>query len=185
MGQALVFASIILGVAVAHELGNLHSLIRSQNVRWHWAQPIFALYTLLSITFFWWLIASDSTGAITLGEFLPVMFLLVLFVLLAAVSLPDRIPDDGIDLATYYQHTRRYMWGLVALIFGALTIRVSWQARSLFDSPGDYLAMMGLNWFVVAIAVTLMFVSRWWFVAAAYIFFLSGPLFFWSRQTLG
>ena len=43
MGQALVFASIILGVAVAHELGNLHSLIRSRNVRWYWAQPIFAL----------------------------------------------------------------------------------------------------------------------------------------------
>lgn len=185
MEQALVFASIILGVAVAAELGNLHKLIRSHKVRWHWAQPVFALYTLLGITFYWWLIANGSDTPLSLGEFLPTMFQLVLWVLLAAVCLPDSIPEDGVDLAAYYQANNRYQWGLVALIFGSLNVQFSIALGPVIDGFGTYLAIMGFNWLFVALAISLMFVSRWWYVALAYLIMSVGPLFFWVRQSLG
>ena len=184
MEQALVFASIILGVAVAAELTNLHHLLRTSRVRWHWAQPVFALYTLLSITFFWWLIASESGSAISLGEFLPIMFRLVLFVLLAAISLPDRADDREIDLAAYYQSNKRYQWLLVVLIFGSMNVEMSIDLLASDTAAGTYFLIMGLNWLVVIAAASLMWIGRWWYVAAAYVFFSFGPLFFWIRQVL-
>lgn len=185
MEQALVFASIILGVAVAAELGNLHKLIRSHKVHWHWAQPVFALYTLLGITFYWWLIANGGDAALSLGEFLPTMFQLVLWVLLAAVCLPDSIPDDGVDLATYYQANRRYQWGLVTLIFGSMNVQMTFALLEQVDSLRPYLAAMAFNWLIVALTISLMFVSRWWYVALACMIMSVGPLFFWVRQSLG
>ena len=89
MEQALVFASIVLGVAVAFELQHLNTLLRSKNVKWHWAQPIFALFVLLTIMSFWWMIANraNSEEAMTLARFLPIMWILVLRNLLAAAAL--------------------------------------------------------------------------------------------------
>ena len=115
MEQALVFASIVLGVAVAFELENLNRVLRSDKVTWHWAQPAFALFILLSIIAYWWGAASQPDRQITFVQFMPVMFQLVMLVLLAAVSLPDKIGEDGVDLSEYYQSNRRYQWLLEPL----------------------------------------------------------------------
>ena len=108
MEQALVFASIVLGVAVASELNNLHKLLQSNNVKWHWAQLAYALLTLLTMMSVWWMLANvDLTQKISLAGFLPAMWVLVLLNLMAAVALPDWIPEDGVDLAEYYQEKRQ------------------------------------------------------------------------------
>ena len=133
MQQALVFASIVLGIAVAFELQHLNTLLRSRRVTWHWAQPLFAFFVLMTMMSFWWMIASGSAAEeITLARFLPIMWVLVILNLLAAAALPDRVPDEGIDLAAYYQENRRYLWGLYLLIFTPLA--VNWVSIGVMRS---------------------------------------------------
>ena len=127
MQQALVLASIVLGVAITFELEHLNRVLRSRAVKWHWAQPIFALFVLLTIISYWWGAAKNPQGTITLGEFLPVMFQLVMLALLAAASFPDKVPEDGLDLAEYYQENRRYQWLLMALFFWSVNLRWFWS----------------------------------------------------------
>ena len=169
MEQALVFASIVLGVAVAFELQHLNTLLRSRNVRWHWAQPIFALFVLLTIMSFWWMIARGAEDTpMTLARFLPVMWVLVILNLLAAAALPDRVPDEGLDLAQYYQDNRRYLWGLYLLIL--VPLAANWivvgisRAQSLAELAPYLLSELP----PLAFVVMLFFVRRWWLVALGY-----------------
>ena len=180
MQQALVFASIILGVAVALELTNLHHLLRSKTVKWHWAQPVFAVFVLLIVMFFWWSLAKNPDGEISFGSFLPIMWSLVMLVLLSAVALPDRI-EGQIDLAQYYRQNRRYMWGL--LILAGIPLQGQWLykkavtsgtlAEFLFATSGDLIA-----W---ATIIAMMFVRRWWLVAAGFAILALGPIAWLSR----
>lgn len=181
MEQALVFASIILGVAVAFELGNLNQLIRSDKVKWHWAQALFALLVLLTITAFWWMIARQPEGEISLARFLPVMFVLVLLTLLAAASLPDKIPDEGLDLANYYMSQRRYQWGLFLMIMAPLGI--NWLIVLARRGEGfGYVVANGWGEVVPMLAITwLIFANRWWKVGVGYVVLSITPLAWLSR----
>lgn len=185
MEQALVFASIILGVAVASELNNLHNLIRAPNVRWHWAQPIFAVFILFVITRFWWTLASEPEGKIRLGEFVPIMWSLVVLSLLAAVALPDRIDEkDGVDLAEYYQENRRYQWLL--LILTAAPLQGSWLYGVWQESAsaGEFFSRTSGDNIAWAIMIAMIFVKRWWMVAVGLAFVSLGPIA-WLSRTLG
>ncbi len=184
MDQALVFASIILGVAVALQLENLHRLLRFAEVKWHWAQPLFALLVLLLLMFFWWSLADNQSGSITLGEFLPIMWSLVLLVLLSAVALPEVEKGETTDLAAYYQANRRYMWGLVLLaglpLGSEYLYRVATTSQSLSEAfdrgVGDLVA-----WLVI---IAMVFVRRWWQVAVGFAILSLGPIT-WLSRTLG
>lgn len=169
MENALVFVSIVLGVAVAFELENLNRLLRSTKVKWHWAQPLFALFVLLTIMSFWWMIASrDLAGEISLARFLPVMWVLVLLNLLAAVALPDEIPETGIDLGEYYQSNRRYMWALYFLMIAPLA--ANWVVVGIRRSRDwtEVLPYLGSEIVPLAIVVLLFFARRWWLVATGF-----------------
>ena len=169
MENALVFVSIVLGVAVAFELDHLNSLLRSKKVKWHWAQPLFALFVLLTIISFWWMIASVSDREeITIAEFLPIMWVLVILNLLAAVAFPDKVPEEGIDLGHYYQENRRYMWGLYFLVLaplGANWVIVGIQRARDFT---DILPYIGSELVPLAFVVLLFFAQRWWLVALGF-----------------
>lgn len=169
MDQALVFASIVLGVAVAFELNNLNHLLRAKNVKWHWAQPLFALFVLLTIMSFWWMLASNQIeGEITLAQFVPIMWVLVVLNLLAAASLPDDIPDAGVDLAEYYLENKRYLWGLYLLILvplGANWIVVGVRRSRDFT---DVLPYLGSELPPMLVVLMLFFVKRWSLVALGF-----------------
>ena len=169
MEQALVLISIVLGVAITFELENLNRLIRSPNVRWHWAQPIFAFFALMLVLVFWWMMAGQSDkGEIALGEFLPIMALMVVIVLIAAVALPDKVPDKGrLDLAEYYMANRKYQWGLVLIT--VLVIGGGWIAslitrygfvQGMLRGWGEWVPMLLVGW--------MMFANRWWKVGVGY-----------------
>jgi hypothetical protein len=180
MEQALVFASIILGVAVALELTNLHHLLRSNNVRWHWAQPIFAFLVLLILMFFWWSLARNTEGQMSFGSFLPIMWSLVMLVLLSAVALPDRL-DEEVDLADYYQENRRYMWGLLVLAALPLEGQWLWSVAMRTSSVGEF-AMTALGDLIAwATIFAMMFIKRWWLVAVGFAVLSLGPVAWLSR----
>lgn len=184
MEQALVLASIVLGVAIAFELEHLNNVLRSKLVRWHWAQPIFALFVLLSIISYWWGAASNAEGAITLGEFLPIMFQLIMLALLAAVSFPDQVPEDGVDLAQYYQDNRTYQWTLMALFFWSVT--ANWfysMARDGLDFWTMVTAASG-DLFAGLIIVAMIFAKRWWQVVLGFVILSAAPVL-WVSRSLG
>jgi hypothetical protein len=182
--QALVFASIVLGVAVAFELGHLNGVLRSDRVRWHWAQPAFALFVLLTIISYWWMAAAKGDGPITLGEFLPIMFQLVLLVLLAAVSLPDRIPEEGVDLAEYYQRNRRYQWLLMALYMWSLHISYLIYSAENAASLGQFLRVTALDTVAGLVMIAMIFARRWSFVALGFLVLSVGPVL-WIGRSIG
>ena len=169
MENALAFVSIVLGVAVAFELEHLNRLLRSGNVKWHWAQPLFALFVLLSIMSFWWMMASTPDQEdISLARFLPVMWVLVLLNLLAAVALPDEIPEGGIDLAQYYQDNRRYMWSLYFLMIAPLA--GNWIVVGIRRSASftEVLPYLGSELVPLVFVTLLIFARRWWLVGVGF-----------------
>lgn len=170
MEQALVFASIVLGVAIASELNNLHRLLQSDKVTWHWAQPAFALVTVMSIMSFWWLLArSDLEQEITLAGFLPAMWVMVIFNLIAAAAFPDTIPEEGIDLADYYQKKQRYLWGLYLL--AVVPLAGNWIVFSALnaDGLGEFAQMAVGEAAAVGLVIWLFFARAWWKVALGFV----------------
>jgi hypothetical protein len=183
MEGALVFASIIVGLAVADQLVSLHRLLRPRHqVRWDWAAPIVALLVLLTQVQTWWSLAQQR-GTMTIGGFLPVLVLLILLFLLASATLPDEVPEDGIDLRTYYQDNCPYIWSLFAAVvlfqnamLAAASLRAGHSWLSLLNFVPDL--------FVVAIMVSLIVVRRRWWHAIALLVFAVGPIN-WLSRSLG
>lgn len=185
MEQALVFASIIVGVAVSDQILSLHRLLRSKApIKWHWAQPWFALIVLLLNVMIWWSIASmtGAKAALTIGAFIPLLVLLILLALLTASSLPDRIGDEGIDLAQYYQSNRRYQWTVLGL---AMTWNFgSDMAEGTRDGTPilDFLAGREADIVILVVMFAMAFARRWWLVAVGLAVLSLGPIGWLSRS---
>ena len=185
MEQALVFASIIIGVAVSDQIMSLHRLLRSRApVKWHWAQPWFAFIVLLLNVMIWWSIASTTGGkaALTIGAFLPMLVALILLALLTASSLPDRIGDDGVDLAEYYQSNRRYQWTVLGLAtmwnFGSDMAEVARGGAPMLD----FLAGRKADIAILVVIFAMAFARRWWLVAIGLAVLSLGPVGWLSRS---
>ena len=164
MQQALVLASVVLGVAIAFELEHLNQVLRSKNVRWHWAQPIFAFLVLILIVSFWWAIARAPSGSITIAQFLPTLFQLIVLALLAAASFPDKVPEEGLDLADYYQSSRKYQWFLFALFIWIANARWFYGAWNPEISLGRYLLTIATDATIGLLIIGMMFARSWWLV---------------------
>ena len=175
MEQALVLASIVLGVAIAFELEHLNKVLRATNVKWHWAQPAFALLVLLSMVAFWWGAAANAEGSISLGQFLPIMFQLIMLALMAAVSFPDTIPEEGLDLAEYYQENRRYQWTLMSLYFWSITIGFLYRTSQATDSFSTFALSVGPDTVAGLVVIAMIFLRKWWQVAVGFAFLSFGP----------
>lgn len=190
MEQALVLASIVLGVAIAFELEHLNGVLRAKNVKWHWAQPLFALFVLLTIIAFWWGAvnwAEDPSRAdepFTFARFLPMMFQLVLLALLAAASFPDKIDDDGLDLAEYYQDNRRYQWMLMALYFWAVYIGFAVNVVQTSETAGEVVNKIAFDTVYAAALTSMIFLRRWWQIGIGFAVVAIAPAV-WFTRTLG
>jgi hypothetical protein len=184
MEQALVLVSIVLGVAIAFELEHLNNVLRAPNVKWHWAQPAFGLFVLLTIIAFWWGAADQEGRSLTLGEFLPVMFQLILLALLAAVSFPDRVPAEGISLADYYLANRRYQWILMALYFWSIHLGFMIRSARTSDSLGQYLLLVGPDSLMALLILGMIFARKWWQVGAGFAILSLAPAV-WLFRVIG
>ncbi len=183
--SALVFASLIVGLAVADQLNSLHRLLKRRHVvRWDWLTLWVAGLALLTQVQVWWGIAGQPAGSVSIGAFLPTLVTLIVLFLLAAVSLPDEVPEEGTDLKAHYAAQHGYIWSLYSLALGWLTlvniVRYSSEDRSLAGTLG----YKGGDLLVLAVMISLIFVrARWWHVAAMAVLSL-GPLG-WLSRTLG
>lgn len=184
MEHALIFASIIVGVAVTDQMISLNRLLRARHrVRWDWAAPIVALIVLLTVVQVWWSIAQPTAGRVTIGQFLPILAQLILLFLLCSATLPDDVPDQGLDLRAYYDEQGPYIWTL-------FSIALAWTftTRPIFLLDGGKLRLAalldryGADLTVLALMVSLIFVRRRWWHALVFLALASGPIGWLSRS---
>ncbi|MEM6908691.1 MAG: hypothetical protein AAF494_08425 [Pseudomonadota bacterium] len=188
MEQALVLASVVLGVAIAFELEHFNKVVRAKNVKWHWAQPLFATFVLLTMLAFWWSVVSSANGVdpqdgMSLGSFLPIMVMMILLALLAAVSFPDAIPDEGLDLAEYYQENRVYQWSLFVAYF--LIVHIGYVVRTVREasSLNDVLVVIPDS-VALGLFALMIFARKWWQVALGFAVFSFIPVVWATRLVL-
>ena len=182
MEQALIFASIIVGVAVSDQILSLNRLLRADApVRWHWAIPVTALLVLLTNVQIWWSLAGDRPQKVSIGEFLPTLVQLIMVALLSAASLPDRVPAEGIDLEHYYDRHARYIWTLFALTLGWAEVVAFVAALTHDQSLIDLLGNRSIDLIAMGVMIALAFVRRWWIAALCIGFLYLGPLNWLSR----
>jgi hypothetical protein len=160
--------SILVGLALADLAMSLHRLVRAGGrVRWHWHAPATGLLLVLLMLDIWWgmRLLERAQVSWTIGLFLPMLFGLLGFFLLAAAALPDDVPSDGLDLQAYYLATGRYFWSLfagVTLLFTAHTMAVSWLALDHPD-PSRLALRFAPNFGVALLAASLAaFRHSWW-----------------------
>jgi hypothetical protein len=181
--QALVFASIIVGIGVTDMLMSLHRLLRARHrVRWDWAPLAVAALVLLTVVQIWWSIAGARTGPLTIGFFLPTLVELIILFLLAAAVLPDEVPQAGIDLRQYYHDNGSYIWSLYAAALGWLLVVNLAALITRGASVFQILNSMAMDVFVCALMVSLIFVRRRWWHLLVLLILLLGPLKWLSRS---
>lgn len=167
---AAIFYGFVVGLALQNILSSVHKLLEAgRRVRWHWMAPATALYTaILTLGSFWswWLKRDENHGQRTFLTFLLTAAALSLLFLACAATLPDDVPEAGIDLRHYYFENQRRFWSLFAATFAlnALTWVIA-LAQSGFDPRflrADLPVLAG-NVVGVAIGLVSMYVRspRW------------------------
>lgn len=127
----LALVSILIGLAVTDLSSSLHRLLRArQRVRWDWLPLAAALLVMMLILEFWWIFFGLGTSSAWThySAFLVLAASLVCMFLLASATLPDEVPEGGIDLNQYYQENGRYFWSIFSL-FVILMIAVELVAE--------------------------------------------------------
>lgn len=179
-----VLASIIIGLALVDILVSLNRLIRAGSaVRWHWAAPVATVLVALTVIQIWWSLYRPEDAAITIGQFLPLFVEMVILFLLAAAALPDDVPAEGLDLRTYYDRNGPYFWSLFTAALGWLLL-VDVVENALNGVMIEFLEQRIVDFLVLGVFASLIFVRRLWWHAVAMLLLSSGPIG-WLSRSLG
>jgi hypothetical protein len=162
----LLFAAIILGLAVADLATSLHRLLSAgARVAWDWLAPLAALVAFLKIVTLWWSwfgIEKLARG-LTWEMFLGFLAGTVLLFLMAAAALPDEVPEGVIDLRAHYASVWRRYWTLFALEWLLLNLLDVWAQVQILGARFNAISPAYL---VLPVAVSLIFIrNRWWHTA--------------------
>jgi hypothetical protein len=153
--------AVVIGLAIADLATSLHRLLRHRNkVRWDWVSPLAALLILAELFNLWW--RWRGFEGTTTAEVIPYFLALILIYLTASITLPDEIPDEGIDLGRYFDENRRYFWFVyalyVAVIITLMSLRGVQQGMTATELWSRY--YFDYPWIVVAFG--LIFVRQRW-----------------------
>jgi hypothetical protein len=151
----------VVGLAIADLATSLHRLLRHRKmVRWDWVAPLAALLALMELFNLWW--RWRGFAGATVGAVAPYFVALILLYLTASVTLPDEVPERGLDLGIYFDENRSYFWfvytSYLAVILTLITIRRLGQGLSVFQ-------LWSINYFDYASIVVgygLIFVRKRW-----------------------
>lgn len=166
---------------------SLHRLLRNRKrVRWDWVAPVAALVILVELFNLWWSwrnFAGDS-----LADLAPYFVVLVLLFLTASATLPDEVPEEGIDLGRYFDENRGYFWTLygfyITVWIGMWTIDDIAKGSTIGDLLRDY--YFDYPWIIAAFA--LVFVRRRWISGGLLLITLGWVLYgfgWWNKPLTG
>lgn len=180
-----VMASIIIGLALVDVLVSLNRLIRAgRQVRWDWAAPVASLLVVLTLIQIWWGLYQPTDRGMTIGQFLPLFVELVILFLLGAAALPDEVPAEGVDLRTYYDRNGPYFWSLFTAALGWLLILGAIQVLANGNSLMDLLEGRLVDFLILGVFASLIFIRRRWWHAVAFVILALGPIG-WLSRSLG
>jgi hypothetical protein len=185
---AAIYIGIIVGLALSNILMSIHKLVEaSARVRWHWMAPATAVYAAtVTLGSFWSLfVRRGNVDHHTFLTSLPTAIALGLLFLTCAASLPDDVPEQGIDLKAYYFDNRKRFWGfstgthvlnLLTWLFALVELGFHGKtlAQSLYPMVGNSME--------AAVSLSLVFArAPWWHavgIASLWIFslFYFGPM---------
>jgi hypothetical protein len=160
----LLFAAIILGLAVCDLALSLHRLLGAgARVKWDWIAPLAAVVAFLKIVTQWWgwFGVEKIAKRLTWEMFLGVLTATVLLFLLAAAALPDEAPSEAeIDLAAHWTRVRRRYWILFLghwLVLNGVSIWAQVQIEGARWNP------LAPAYLLAPVIVSLIVVkNRWW-----------------------
>jgi hypothetical protein len=140
----LLFAAVILGLAVSDLAISLHRLLGAgARVKWDWLAPLAAIVAFLKIVTQWWSwrAAEALARGLTFEMFVGELVGMVLLFLLAAASLPDEVPHgEPVDLAAHYALVSRRYWILFLAHWLVLNGVSSWAQMQLTGARFNWLA---------------------------------------------
>lgn len=109
----LILLSLVVSLALAHLLSGIAKLIHARNVRWSWLHGTWMLLVFLTLIDFWisvWQLRLQETWNILQVFFW--MTMATIQYLIAALIVPDKIPESGMDLADFHERNRSRYVGL-------------------------------------------------------------------------
>ena len=107
----------------------------------------------------------------------------LLSLLLAAAALPDEVPAEGVDLKVYYHRNGPYFWGLFTAALGWLLL-VDVIENAVDGALLAFLNQRIIDFVVLGVFASLIFVRRLWWHAIAILLLSSGPID-WLSRSLG
>ncbi len=150
--------AIVSGLAISEWIGSLYRLLAARRaVKWDWLAGIAAAFSVYLIVHSWW-ISWRSFGPetnLTLGRMIWNLTEVVLFFLAARATLPESVPEEGVDLRHHYAKNSWLIWGTITLsglMFVSTNVLYDWH-RAFFLS----LVVMEVG---VAVGLVLTFVKR-------------------------
>ena len=159
----IIFAAILIGLAVADLALSLHRLLRQgRDIKWHPIVPITGLIVLCLILNLWWQLyaAYSQRQEVEFIAFLPEVFMLLVLFLLSAAVFPDERLEKGASLLEFYIDNRIHFWGLFAVYLGCATAnmwiggwRAGWEIK-------DYLVFSSGNLVWVSLCVVMMMTRK-------------------------
>jgi len=184
-----IFNGIVVALALENVASSFHKLFEAGGrVRWHWMAPVNAIGAVTgTLGQFWlfWVTRNMPMPSPTFLAFFPGAVTLVLLYLVCAATLPDMIPETGIDLREFYFSTRRQFWSLVVATL-LLTVGVGvWRlSRYGFDAQAVRLNapyLLGTLVFAAFAASMIYVKASWWhvigiIVITSGVFLLFGPM---------
>lgn len=182
------FVSIIVGLALADLASSLHRLLRAgPRVIWDWLTPLAALQVAFAIQTVWWSTFNSLVHAqsATFAEFTPRVISMMLLFLLASAALPDEVPQEGVNLRSYYDRTRRYFWALYALWVASILARRIGEAVVDGKPFADIAWLVAGNAAVIPPMIALMFVPTRWIHGVWLLLMLSVTLASWFGDRVG
>jgi len=109
----LILLSLVVSLALAHLLSGIARLIHGQNVQWSWLHGAWMLLVFLLLIDFW--ISAWQLRHQEAWNFLQVLFWMTMATiqyLIAALVVPEEVPESGITLSDFHEKNRSRYIGL-------------------------------------------------------------------------
>ncbi len=155
----LLFAAVILGLAVSDLTISLHRLLNAADkVKWDALPLLAAALAFERIIAEWWTwhSADHLASNFTFGMFLGVLVSTVLLFLMSAVALPDEIGEE-VDLRAHYARTHRRFWLLFSAHWLALNGVAIWAQIAIAHGRFDAISAA---WLILPVAIVLAFIRQ-------------------------
>ena len=155
----LLFAAVILGLAISDLAISLHRLLNAgKEVKWDALPLLAAALAFERIVAEWWVwhSADRLAAGFTFGMFLGVLVSAVLLFLMAAVALPDESRGQ-IDLRAHYIRTQRRYWLLFAGQWLTLNVVSIWAQYSIDQA---HINLVSAAWLIFPAAIALAMVRQ-------------------------